>query len=110
MTQRDLGALGATHITVGLSAIIQLTPSAYQYSGYLKILSGGGTLEIVSQPTALTGAGATGWGGGYPIGASEIFPVNGPETIWLAATGATMVVVQAIGKTQATNVTGGFGD
>lgn len=85
-------ALGATRISVGLSAIIKVAGQAGQGQGYFKIFSGGGTLEIVQPPPALTGSSAAGWAAGYPVGASEIMTTNGPAAFYLAATGATMVV------------------
>lgn len=86
---------------MGLSAIIKVAPTAYQYAEALKIFSGGGTLEIVSPPPALTGTSAVVWGTGYPLGASEVFSIGGPATFYLAATGATMVLAMALGRTAA---------
>lgn len=91
--------MGATRIAVGLSAIIQISPTAYQYAEAIKIFSGGGTLELVAPPPALTGASAAGWGLGYPIGASEVLNVGGPAVMYLAASGATMVAAMYIGRT-----------
>lgn len=105
MTQNDLSVLGSTKFSVGLSQIIRITPSDYQYAQSLKILSGGGTLELV--PPALSGtstAAASGWGTGYPIGASEVFNFGGPAVFYLAATGATMVAVMVIGRTSGATV------
>lgn len=99
MGQTDINSIGATRITVGLSAIIRISPSAFQYSEGLKILSGGGTLEIVPCPLALSGSSTIGWGTGYPIGASETINVSGPAVFYLAASGATMVAAMTIGYT-----------
>lgn len=101
-TQSDVYAMGATRIQIGLSAIIKCSGFAYEQGFNLKIFSGGGTLEIVPTPLALTGSSAIGWGLGYPIGASEVVSIQGPATFYLAATGATMVVAQAIAYTAGT--------
>lgn len=97
--QSDLGALGATHLVIGLSAILRCAPDAFVYSRSLKILSGGGTLEIVPIPLALSGTSCVGWGLGYPIGAGEVVSTDGPTVFYLAATGATMTAALAIGYT-----------
>ena len=91
--------MGSTRISVGLSAIIKIQAGARQYAESIKIFSGGGTLEIVPIPVALTGSSAAGWGAGYPLGASEVFNIGGPATFYLAATGATMVAVMTLGYT-----------
>lgn len=98
---RELRLLGATLITVGLSAIVKVTPSNYHFADLLKIQSGAGTLEIVNVPATLSGTGATGWGGGYAIGSAEAIAIGGPATFYLAATGATMVAGLLIGLTNA---------
>jgi hypothetical protein len=97
--QNDIHVIGATRIPVGLSAIIPIIPTAYQYADCLKIFSGGGTLEIVAPPLALSGSSCVGWGQGYPLGASEVQSIGGPAVMYLAATGATMVVTMMIGRT-----------
>lgn len=105
MTQNELSVISATLINVGLSQIIRVTPTAYQYAEGLKIFAGGGTLEIV--PPALSGtstAAASGWGTGYPIGANEIVNFSGPAVIYLAATGATMTAAMYIGRTAGATV------
>lgn len=94
--QDAVQAIGATRISVGLSAIIKISPQPFQNTITWKIGSGGGTLEIVPIPIALTGTSAAGWGTGYLVGASEIFNMGGPCFYYLAATGATMVVHAAV--------------
>jgi hypothetical protein len=85
-------SMGATRIPVGLSAIIKVAPVSTQANAIMKIFSGGGTLEIVQVPAALTGSSAVGWGIGYPVGANEIITLGGPAHFYLAATGATMTI------------------
>lgn len=104
MTQNEICSLGATRINIGLSAIIAIAPGNYQYAESFKILSGGGTLEIVPRPLALTGTSTTGWGLGYPLGASEVFNVGGPAVMYLAATGATMVLSMILGYTSGATI------
>lgn len=104
MNQNDLMAVGATRIPVGLSAIIKLSFASYNYDRNLKIISGGGTLEIVPIPTALSGSGTAGWGLGYPVGANEVVSIPGPALTYLAATGATMVVGVIQGYTNGVTV------
>ena len=92
----SIAVIGATRITVGLSALVKVSPLAYGRGGVIKIFSGGGTLEIVAQPIALTGSSAAGWGAGYPLAAAEVKAIDGPATFYLAATGATMVAAYCI--------------
>ncbi len=101
MTQNDIQSLGSTRIAVGLSQVIKIIPQAYQYAMSIKILSGGGTLEIVNPQLSgtSTASGATAWGTGYPIGASESVNVAGPAVFYLVATGATMVAAMYFGNT-----------
>ena len=98
-TQNELLAIGATRIAVGMSSIIKCSPTAYSFGINLKILSGGGTLEIVSSPPSLTGASSAVHGTGYPVGASESVTFDGPATFYLLATGATMVCTVLLGRT-----------
>ncbi len=105
MNQNEIHVVGATRIAVGLSQIIRVRPSANQYAEAIKIFSGGGTLEIV--PPALSGAStaaASGWGTGYPLGASEVMSFGGPCVFYLAATGATMVAAMTLGYTAGATV------
>lgn len=101
MGQSDIYSLSATLITIGLSSIVAVRPTALQYGVGFKIdsRSGGGTLEVVPPPVALTGSSATGWGLGYKIGASESLQASGPATFFLAATGATMFAAVVFGRT-----------
>lgn len=102
--QNDLHVLGATRIPVGLSAIIAVKPTDFQYAESFKIFSGGGTLEIVPVPLALSGGSAAGWATGYPVGANEVMSIGGPAVFYMAATGATMVVAMTIGRTAGATV------
>lgn len=104
MVQNDVNAVGATIIPVGLSAIVKIQATSNQNGFAIKILSGGGTLEISKPPIALSGTSATGWATGYPIGALETFAVGGPATFYLAATGATMVAAMTIAYTAGASV------
>lgn len=90
-TQSEIFLLSATLIPVGLSAIVAVRPTNYQFGVGVKIDSGGGTLEIVPPPRALSGSSAAGWGTGYKLGSSESVQASGPATFFLAATGATML-------------------
>lgn len=103
--QSELSVIGGSLVLVGLSAIIKLNVSAYQYAMNFKIQAGGGTLEVVNPPAALTGSSAIGWGKGYPVGANEIISVSSPAVVYLAATGATMTVAAMLGYTTGATVT-----
>ncbi len=105
-TQADILVIGSTQIPVGLSAIIAVRPTAHEFGVGIKIASGGGTLEIAPRPIgySLSGAGCTGWGAGYSIGASESISVQGPVTFYLQATGATMTAAVIIGRTAGTTI------
>lgn len=95
--QNDIYLLSATMIPVGLSAIVAVRPVNYQYGIGVKIDSGGGTLEIVRPPAALSGASASGWGLGYKLASNESVQASGPATFFLAATGATMIAAVVFG-------------
>lgn len=95
MNQDRILGIGATRIIIGLSAIVKVSPISQQINGLFKILSGGGTLEVVPFPAALSGSSAAGWGLGYPVGSNEVFSVGGPAQFYLAATGATMIAAYA---------------
>ena len=97
--QSDIGSISSTQIIIGLSTLIRIAPGPFTYSRSLKILSGGGTLEIVPIPLALSGSSCVGWGLGYPLGAGEIVSADGPTVFYLAATGATMIAAMAVGFT-----------
>lgn len=100
-TQNDIILAGATLITVGLSAIVKVAPTAFSFGYNLRVRSGTGTCEIVNSPqgASLSGIGATGWGGGYALGPSEAVTFDGPATFFLAASGTTMVIQCLLGKT-----------
>lgn len=105
MNQNEISVIGATRLVVGLSTILRVTAQPYEITGYLKILSGGGTLEIIQAAFSGTSTQASvGWGAGYPLGASEVFPFYGPSTFYLAATGATMTAVLALGYTSGATI------
>lgn len=97
-SQQMVYGMGATQITVGLSAIVAVRPSAYAIADTMKILSGAGTLWVSPIPVALSGASAI-LGAGYPVGANEIINISGPATFYMSATGATMIVAMNIGFT-----------
>lgn len=98
--QLNVVAVGATQISVGLSAIVAIRPVARQIADTLKIVAGSGTLWIAPIPTGFTGtAGASAMSNGYPLGSTEVFNIGGPATFYLSASGATMTVAVAIGYT-----------
>lgn len=92
----SIAVMGATRLTIGLSTLLKVSPIAFSRGGVIKIFSGGGTLEIIAQPVALSGSSAAGWGAGYPLAAAEIKTIDGPATFYLAATGATMVAAYCV--------------
>ncbi len=99
MTQNELYLVGATQIAIGLSQVIRVVPSPFQYSSSFKILSGG-SLEIV--PPQLSGtstAAGNAWTKGYLVGTSEALAFTGPAVIYFAATGATSVIQMTTGYT-----------
>jgi hypothetical protein len=102
--QSELSVLGATRITVGLSQVVRVMPTAYQYAEGIKIFSGGGTLEICPPCLSGTSTSTGNWGVGYPIGASEVVNLGGPAVFYLAATGATMVATVLLGYTAGATV------
>jgi hypothetical protein len=80
-------ALGSTIAVVGLSSITGVFPGKGVNGGFLKILSGAGSLAIAP---GLSSPGF--WGATlYPIGASEIISFSGPARFYLAASTATMI-------------------
>lgn len=97
--------IGGTQIAVGLSAIVKFTPPSFMTDGYLKIASGGGTLELVAPPPALTGSSAAGWGAGYLVGGTEIVDLDGPAAFYMAATGEAMTVSVLIKRTAGATIT-----
>ena len=100
MTQNEISVLGATRFVVGLSQILRLTPGDHLYAESFKILSGGGTLEIVDPAySGSSSAPATGWNQGYPVGLGEVISLRGGASVYLAATGATMTGCMLLGRT-----------
>ena len=88
--------LGATQVIVPpgatLAVLVQNLP--LQNASTLKILSGGGSLEIHGTITGTTMAGsslAPLLGKGYILGASEVLNIDGPARFYLMATGQTMI-------------------
>ena len=105
MTQNEVVVFGATQIAVGLSQVIRWSQVGNVIDGTIKILSGGGTLEIVEpQLSGASTAAGSAWGKGYPLGASEIYSFYGPATFYFAATGATMVLAVTTGRTTGATV------
>ncbi len=78
-------ALGATILTVGLSATIRVVPPSGCNGGFFKINGGGGTLAIVQGISSIVTQG-------YFVAAGESISTLGPATFYLAAAGATMTV------------------
>lgn len=105
-TQSNQSVIGATKIAVGLTQVVRIMPTEFDFAQTLKIFSGGGTLEIISPVLSgsSTPPGGSYLGTGYPLGASEIYKVEGPAVIYLAATGATMVLAMTLGKTSGATV------
>lgn len=102
MTQNDIQGIGATRFAVGLSQVLRISPSAYQYAETIKIIAGGGTLEVVAiqfSGTSTLVSSSLAWGTGYPLGSNEVFNVGGAATFYLAATGATMTAAMILGYT-----------
>lgn len=95
----DCYSLGATRFTVavvtGATAPALIKVPAGSNGGFFKILSGGGTLEILPATIAggsIGGATTNVLATGYPVGGTEIVSFSGPASFYLAATGAAMVV------------------
>lgn len=74
--------LGVTQFAVGLSATLEVIPPAHCNGLWLKYLSGG-TLAIVNGASAISTAG-------WVLG-TEIIPITGPATFFLAAAGSTAI-------------------
>lgn len=89
----DVAQVVSERIVVGLSSIVGVSIIAYQSSVMLKILSGGGSLEIGGTYSLSAGSSAAfTWGNGYLLGTSEIAEWNSTGMFFLAATGATITV------------------
>lgn len=78
-------AMGATIISVGLSATVRVIPPSGCNGGFFKISSGGGTLAIVQGISSIATQG-------YFVAAGEAISMSGPAVFFLAAAGATMNV------------------
>ncbi len=99
MSQNEINVIGATQFAVGLSQVVRIQPSAFQYSSAIKIGSGG-SLEIVKPQLSGSSTGTSlSWGMGYLMGSTEVFAWDGGAAIYLAASGATVTVHQSIGYT-----------
>lgn len=103
----DLYSLGATRIVVGLSQVVRVTPSIYQNSFMMQVITStsGGTLEIV--PPVMSGAStpaAGGWGTGYPLRVGNEYAISGPVTFYLAATGVTQTIAMMSGSSQGASI------
>lgn len=99
MQQNDLYAMGSTRINIGLSQVIRVVPSAFQYAEQFRIVAGG-SLEVVQpQFSGSSSAAGNAWGTGYLVGASEIIQVRGPAAFYLAATGSTVTIHLLMGYT-----------
>jgi hypothetical protein len=74
--------MGATQITVGISAITQFIPSRWINGVQLRKISGG-TLSIIQGPT---------YTAGYVVGDTEALSIQGPAVFFMAAAGSPVVV------------------
>lgn len=74
-------------VAVGLSTVIGVTVRPGQVSVSLEMLSGQ-TLEIVASPGS-----SISWGQGFPFPTNAIMSFDSIGTMWLAASGATAMVV-----------------
>lgn len=96
--QHDAYGLGATQITLGvLGASVFPTvfkcPSGVCGVQFKLLGAAGSTVQIL--PTAIVGAtvgGATAVIAGYPLVTGEMYPIDGPSSFYIAATGATATV------------------
>lgn len=104
MVQNDLQLIGATQFAVGLSQVIRVSPSAFQYAGTLQWLSGG-TLELVPpQFSGISSQAGNAWGKGKQISTTESYAISGPATFYLAATGATVTAMMTLGYTSGASI------
>lgn len=88
MGYTDTYYLGATNVTVGLSAAVLITSPIFSNGGFLKVKSGG-TLAIIQSPGS-SYHGSTAVANGYAI-TSEVPSWAGPARFYLAAASATCV-------------------
>lgn len=103
--QDQLTVVSATQVIIGLSSVIRLSPTSYQSADCFKVIAGGGTLEVVPVPLALSGSSCIGWGRGYPLGLSEVVALGSPAVFYLAASGATMTIAIMVGYTNGATIT-----
>lgn len=80
-------------VAIGLSAIVGISVMPGQLSVSLEMLSGQ-TLEIVNPNTPVL------WGSGFPFPTNAIMSFDSIGTMWLAASGATAVVVVLRGRSE----------
>ncbi len=99
MSQNEVCTIGATRIPVGLSQVIRIKASEFQYSSTIKLFSGSSLELVAPQLSGTSTAAGNAWGFGYLIGNSETLSWDGSPAIYLAATGATAVVHMTIGYT-----------
>lgn len=82
-------ALGATLISVGLSATVRVVPPAGCNGGFFKIavssVGNSGLLAIVQGISSIASQG-------YVLGDGEAISMSGPAIFYLAASGATTTV------------------
>lgn len=98
--QEDVFSFGITRLSIGLSAIVEVTLKTIPGSISVQFKQFSGmTLEIVSGVSSGSDP-ALHRGSGYPITANEIISIGGPATFYLLATGSTAVVPLLIGKSQ----------
>ncbi len=102
--QNEISVIGATRFAVGLSQVLRVMPSGYQYAETLQYVSGG-SLELV--PPQLSGASTAAgnaWGKGKILGTTEVYSIGGPAVFYLAATGATSIACMTLGYTAGASV------
>lgn len=101
--QNEISIIGATRFAVGISQILRVMPSGYQYAETLQYVSGG-SLEIV--PPQLSGASTASHPGGTGkiLGTTEVYSIGGPAVFYLAATGATAIASMTLGYTAGASV------
>lgn len=87
--------IGVTQIAVGLSATVQvnLQTNALCNGGQFKILTGSGTLAIVTGLSNIVTQG-------YPVGTTEVYSFEGPANFFLAASSATMTIALCMNYSQ----------
>lgn len=92
--RKYIAAFVPERLAVGLSTIVGVTVLAGQVSVSMEMLSGQ-TLEIVAAPGA-----SVGWGQGFPFPTNAIMSFDSIGTMWLAASGATALVVVLRGRSE----------